>query len=200
MQAIATTFELCGEVKLTKEKLKIIERSLSKYTDDEIQMSLDSCLERVKGRLSLSDIISNIPRKPNERPGADEAFAKLPRHESQSVVWTVEMATAYGQVAELLAVDPVGARMAFRDHYTRLVDVAESMGIPAKWEFSGGTDKSHRETVLKNAIDSGLLEPEYARKLLPQKEEQQKEKLLSGDQENISEYIQKLKKQMGIKF
>lgn len=199
LSMIATAFELTGS-SLSEEGLEMVEDALSGYSDDDILLSLKLCLKQVKGKIGIPDIISRIPKTANMRPGADEAFAALPRSEFESVVWTPEMARAHGEVFELLRTDPVGARMAFREVYNRLCDESEAKGIPVQWEFSGGTDKAHRELVLKDALALGKLGKSYVKKMLPVHDEPINENLLNGETENLSDYIKNLKQKMGVNF
>ena len=70
------------------------------------------------------------------RPTDEEAWAiaLLSRDEADTVVWTQETAEAFGLCASVLdGGDEVGARMAFRDAYNRLVSDARLAGRPARW-------------------------------------------------------------------
>lgn len=103
---------------------------------------------------------------PDGRPGADEAWAMLPyQDEAASVVMTEEMAEAFGIAREVD--DKNGARMAFRDAYTRIVERNKRAGIAPKWFPSLGDDKQGREIVLTEAARLGRITHEQAAKLLP---------------------------------
>ena len=65
--------------------------------------------------------------------GVEEAWAIAlkSRDETETVVWTTEMAEAFDRCRPVLdAGDEVGARMAFKDTYNRLVDEARRAGRP----------------------------------------------------------------------
>lgn len=95
------------------------------------------------------------------RPQDDEAWAMalLSVDERETVVWTDEMAQAFAQCQVVLAAgDEVGARMAFRDAYNRLVAVARAAGRPTHWQVSQGWDMERRALALNKAVLGGLLE------------------------------------------
>lgn len=100
------------------------------------------------------------------RPGADEAWSMLPFDEAQSVVWTDEMAQAWGIAAPCMP-DKVAARMAFRSAYERLVAEVRQRGVRARWTASLGTDKEARREALERAVTDGRISQEHATGLLP---------------------------------
>lgn len=94
------------------------------------------------------------------RPTADEAWAiaLTSRDEADTVVWTTEAAEAFAICTPILNMgDEVGARMAFKDAYNRLVMLARASCQPAKWDVSLGWDKTKREAALERAQVAGLL-------------------------------------------
>lgn len=94
------------------------------------------------------------------RPGAEEAWAAVVRgsDESQTVVWTDEMARAWGVARSVLdAGDEVGARMAFKEAYSRMTAEARRERRPAAWTASLGFDLQQREAVIAQASAAGLL-------------------------------------------
>ena len=116
-----------------------------------------------------ADIIQLIDKiRPDGRPGADEAWAMIPRNEATSVVMTEEMSEALGIAQPLLNEgDQVGARMAFRDAYNRIVDANKRSGVKPKWFPSLGWDKQGRESVLIEAVRLGRLTQSHVTGLLP---------------------------------
>lgn len=95
------------------------------------------------------------------RPDENEAWAQslISRDERETVVWTQEMAEAFGTARPLLeSGDEIGARMAFKDAYSRLVTAARAMGRPAVWNVSAGWDAGLRQVAMKKAAAAGLLE------------------------------------------
>jgi len=140
-------------------------------TDDLMNFELpviEKALHRVRRecrQLIPQEIFSRID---DGRPNVEEAWAMLPRDESQTVIWTEEMAEAYGVCSALLEEgDKVAARMAFKEKYAALLAQAKAEFKPAKWSATLGTDKTAREDALELAVETGKLSAEHARQLLP---------------------------------
>jgi hypothetical protein len=95
------------------------------------------------------------------RPDENEAWAVAltSQDEAETVVWTGEMAEAFNLARPLLATgDEIGARMAFKDAYKRLVSEARALNKPACWSVSAGWDAARRQVAVQRAIVAGLLE------------------------------------------
>lgn len=104
------------------------------------------------------------------RPEADEAWAIALRasDESITVVWTAEIASAYEAARPVLdAGDEVGARMAFKAAYGRIVTEARAVGQAPRWVASLGHDPEQRADVLHAAVSAGLLPAPHVQALLP---------------------------------
>ena len=92
----------------------------------------------------------------------------IPKDEHGSAVMTEEMAEAYGIAAPLLNEgDKYGARMAFKEAYTRIVESNKLSGISPKWFPSLGRDKEMRTTVLQEAVRIGRIGAEHAERIIP---------------------------------
>jgi hypothetical protein len=94
------------------------------------------------------------------RPGAEEAWAiaLTSRDEANTVIWTAECAEAFTLCRPILAMgDEVGARMAFKEAYARIVAAARAARQPATWTASVGWDKTQHAKVLTRAVAAGLL-------------------------------------------
>lgn len=94
------------------------------------------------------------------RPGAEEAWAIALRgvDETETVVWTAETSEAWA-VARLVhaAGDEVGARMAFREAYGRLVEGARHSRQPVQWVVTEGHDAQRRRVAITAAVQAGRL-------------------------------------------
>lgn len=104
------------------------------------------------------------------RPSADEAWAVAVRaaDESDTVVWTTEIQTAWGMSKPIFdRCDEIGARMAFRETYNRLVAAARSNGVPAAWSVSEGFDPAKRIRALELAERAQQLPHDRVVALLP---------------------------------
>ncbi len=157
---LAATAELCG-APLSVPALALLALDLDTYPEPAIRAALRRCRMEHRGRLTAEAVISRID---DGRPGPEEAWAMIPRDESGSVVWTDEMAAAYGIAAPLLAQDePIAARMAFLEHYRAAVAKARLDGVAPRWWPSYGFDPRDRERALAEAADKGRI----GREVLP---------------------------------
>lgn len=95
------------------------------------------------------------------RPGAEEAWALALRSadEGETVVWTQECAAAMGICSSILtAGDEVGARMAFREAYGRMVAEERRACRPPQWMASLGHDVERRARAIADGAARGLLD------------------------------------------
>ena len=107
------------------------------------------------------------PNAPGGHPTANEAWALVlsSTDEAETVVWTEHIAEAAGIAQPVLdAGDEVGARMAFRDAYERIL--RERPETP-RWFPSLGNDLARRAEALDRAVRAGLLTQSHAAGLLP---------------------------------
>lgn len=111
-----------------------------------------------------ADIITILTSR-DGRPTADEAWSMIPRSEDDSVMWTDEMARAYGMAAPLLERgDPIAARRAFIDRYESEVAAARRAGTPINVTPSWGRDAAGRGPALTRAMEVGMLSQASAAK------------------------------------
>jgi len=112
-----------------------------------------------------------VVRLADGRPNAEEAWSMVARSlndEGLTIVWTEEMAAAFG-VALGLQDDRVAARMAFKEAYEQAVTAARRQGKPAKWSASLGHDPMGREGPIVEAVKLGRIGADHAVMLLPNK-------------------------------
>lgn len=174
LQAIAVTAELTN-TELSAAAARVLADDLARYPEAQVLGALVRCRKELKGRMSPADIITRLA---DGRPGAEEAWAMIPRDEMGSVVWTEEMREAYGVAAPLIAEnEPITARMAFLERYRALVQAARDAGVPVRWTASLGYDTRGRERVLLEAVEQGKLPREHAMMLLPNRDTAATEKL-----------------------
>jgi hypothetical protein len=165
IQAVAVTAELCGRT-FSEAAARVFVQDLSRYPESQVIAALGRCRREVKGVLTVSDVVSRLE---DGRPGIEEAWGMIPLAESQTVVWTDEMAEAFGAALPLIErKDNVGARMAFKEAYTKAVMRARDQGKPANWSASIGFDPAARAAVLQAAVNEGKLPLEWARQHCPQ--------------------------------
>ena len=104
------------------------------------------------------------------RPEPDEAWAIAlrSRDERDTVVWTQECAEAFAVAMPVLeGGDEVGARMAFKAAYARVVDQARREALPAAWITSLGHDPQQREAAVTEAVRTGRLALAHAAAIVP---------------------------------
>lgn len=138
---------------------------LSEYDLATVQTALIGHMrDPINGKFSPkpAHIIEQIQRaeKDDGRPGPEEAWALslAAMDESDTVVWTRECAQAWGACRPVMNLgDEVGARMAFREAYTRLVADARSNRDPVAWEVSEGFDRDKRRIAVCSAVESGRI-------------------------------------------
>jgi hypothetical protein len=153
------------------------------------------CLDKVRGRFTPkpADIIEQIEGSAanDGRLSADEAWAVAltSRDEADTVVWTQEMAEAFA-LCQSVFPDEVGARMAFKDAYNRLVAQARAASRPAAWGVSLGWDTRKRERSLTKALDAGLLDAPMVAGLLAPPDG------IAGADQAAQAQIEKIKKMM----
>jgi hypothetical protein len=164
LQAVAVTAELCGRT-FTEGAARVFVEDLAGFPEQAVLRALARCRREVKGILTIQDVVSRVD---DGRPGPEEAWAQMPFDESQSVVWTDEMANAFGVARGLLDEgEKVAARMAFKEAYIRLVGEARDAGRPVSWSPSLGYDANGRDAVLADAVAKGRLTYEHAQDLSP---------------------------------
>lgn len=102
------------------------------------------------------------------RPTSDEAWAIAIQlqDESATVVSNDEISQAWGAARDIMP-DRVGARMAFKQAYERLIAEARANGRPVKWFPSLGMDVQGREGPLQEGVRKGLLLENHVKQLLP---------------------------------
>lgn len=163
IEALRGTAEIYGR-QLSPGAAAMFLADLSRYTADQVLKALSRCRIDLRTFPTVSDIVSRID---DGRPGAEEAWAMIPKDEESSVVWTEEMQCAYATARALLAEDPIAARMAFRETYVKLVADAKAVNRPARWSPSFGHNKLAREQALHIAVQNGRISVDEAQVLLP---------------------------------
>lgn len=108
------------------------------------------------------------------RPGVETAWAMCPKTEEVSVVWTVEMAEAFGLCRQLLRDgDEIAARMVFKENYPAMVSAARAANVPVQWTPSLGWDQADRVRALSEAIEKKRISSQHAFALLgPERQEE----------------------------
>ena len=140
-------------------------RALSAHPLAAVQAGLDAHVkDPQRGRFAPlpADVLAQIDAAASNdgRPGAEEAWAiaSSSRSEWETVVWTAEIAQALAVCRPVLdSGDDIGARMAFREAYTRMVDEARKARRPAVWTVCEGWDAQRRAVAISAAVECGRL-------------------------------------------
>jgi hypothetical protein len=164
VEAITLTAEVCG-LALSPAAAEMLARDLADFNEAAVLAALTRCRMELQAPLKISDILERLE---DGRPDVDEAWAMMPKTELASVVWTDEMAQAWGTASPLLnAGDVSGARTAFREAYTKAVLLARIKREPARWMPSLGSDVASRKSVLLDAVQKQWLSAAHAAELMP---------------------------------
>lgn len=131
--------------------------ALAEYSFVDVEKSFNTHIKSSKFFPTPSDIIQNIPRPMNSHVGADEAWqvALNAMDESTSVIVNNEILQARECAMDIYySGDKVGARMAFRDAYNRII----LQSPKPTWFVSLGHDKDGREHVKAKFEEMKLLD------------------------------------------
>jgi hypothetical protein len=156
-----------GQV-FTPERLRVNAEDLI----DIPQGALLIAFQRARRELEFAPGVADIRRfaiaeEEGDRPGVELAWAMCPRSEEASVVWTSEMAEAFGMCRSLLMNgDEIAARMVFKEQYPFIVSRARATHLPVEWIVSLGWDQGDRVRALSDAIQRKRITAEQALGLL----------------------------------
>lgn len=118
-----------------------------------------------------ADILRQLPSDPKATHlTSDEAWslAIAAADERNTVVWSVPMQGAWFVASPIYeSGDKVGARMAFKGAYERLVTESKARGEPVRWVVSLGWDKAQRDGVITQALQLGRIEESQVYAYLP---------------------------------
>lgn len=151
-------------------------RALATYPLDVVRAAIDGHVkDSQRGQFppKPADLIAQIEGAAGNdaRPGAEEGWAIAVQafDESATVMLSEEISEALSIARPIFDIgDEVGARMAFKEAYARLLALARSSGVAAKWWPSLGSDVQGRQEVLERAVTQGFLPANYpALKALP---------------------------------
>lgn len=160
---IIDALTVCAEITgadMSVGAARVMAQDLARYPHQQVIGSLARCRRELRNRLTLADIIARLD---DGRPEPEEAWSIVAgslQDESVTVVWTQEMAEAFG-IALGLSGDRVAARMAFKESYEKAVAESRRAGKPVSWSISLGHDRHGRDGPLLAAVAKGLLALEH---------------------------------------
>ena len=153
------------EFKPDEMTLGIWWKMLCAFDLTQIQAAFEQHLKGPKGEFTPkpSNILQYLDAmNPDGRPTPDEAWAMMPRSESESVIMSEEMGEAMGYAQPLLDCrDQVAARRAFIDAYSRIVEKNKLAGIKPKWFPSLGDDPGGRMPAIAEAVRLGRISTQH---------------------------------------
>ena len=169
VKAIGVTAELTG-TSLSGAAVAMMAKDLTAmHREEAILRALTRCRKELSRPLTAGAVFERLAED-DGRPSGDEAWAIALQSsdEAETVVWNGEIQKAMAAARPILeAGDKIGARMAFRDAYERIVRNNREVGIAPVWEASLGWDKERRALAIETAHSLGLLSSPQVVSLLP---------------------------------
>lgn len=168
VEQLIGTSELLGQ-QMSPAAAAMLADDLSAYPRELLAKAMTRVRTEHTGRLTPKAVLDRIDEVMG-RPGANEAWAMASRalDERDTVVWTGEMAEAWGVARDVAAGgDMVGARMAFISAYERLVRTARDERRLPEVTVSIGWDGELRGQAVEKAVQLGYLSAEKAAEHLP---------------------------------
>lgn len=143
--------------KIPQERVSVYWEALKHLTLISIKTAINRHIQDAdRGRYFPvpADITHQLPKALDPWLSANEAWAACPKDESASSAMCAEISGALTMAQGLVnAGDMIAARMAFIEHYNRLVQVAKDEGRNPEWFPSYGFDKETRCLADAEVID-----------------------------------------------
>lgn len=168
---IGGLLELYGQQASTT-KVNIYWSTLGQYPIDSLRRAANTWVRKSEFMPKPADLINLMGGSSNHlSPDEAWAIAILASDETNTVVWTNEIAKAWAQ-AEIVYKngDKIGARRTFIEAYERLVNESMMSGRISEAFVSLGSDKAKRADAINHAVFTGLLTQEKANYYLPKPE------------------------------
>lgn len=169
LKALAVTAELTGTV-FTESAIKVLAADLVQFDEHQVMSALRRCRRELTGHLTVAAILSRID---DGRPTPEIAWSQIcALTERDTIVGPTEQIEAFAAVSNMIdAGETIPARMAFLERYKSLVARAKDEGGSAQFRVSPGYDPHQRDSVVRQALETGLLTDQQAlphiRGLLP---------------------------------
>jgi len=171
LAVIGGLLELYGQQASTT-KVNIYWSTVGQYPIESLRKAANAWVRKSEFMPKPADLIKFMSGAGNHL-SPDEAWsiAILASDETNTVVWTNEIAKAWSQ-AEIVYCngDKIGARRTFIEAYERLVNESMMYCRPIEFFVSLGNDKSRRVDAINHAVFTGLLTKERANYYLPKPE------------------------------
>lgn len=163
------TFATCRQPLPDGEVLSVYWAKLEPFPLEAVAAALSKHLDVSSFAPTPAEILKHLPKRGDDRPEADEAWAIAIRaaDEQETVVWTTEIAEAWAVAQPVFHGDEIGARMAFKAAYARIVERNRGVNAAPEWVVSQGHDSARRKEVLAQAVREGRLQLEHAKAAVP---------------------------------
>jgi hypothetical protein len=162
VKAVMVTAELTG-TNLSEPAAVALVEHLSEYDTAAVLAALHRCRLELKGALTLAAVLDRLD---DGHLGPEQAWALVAGlRESQTVVWTHEIAAAWLTIRHLT--DRVAARLAFLEDYRQRLAKARSCHQAPRWQVSEGEDATQRRTPILEAMEARRLTPAQVQAALP---------------------------------
>ena len=165
--AITTEYELKP---FNPQRVEMWIDALQNFPHGSVMLSVKNHMRTNHFKPQLADIIAGCAAQLDSAwIGADEAWAMIPKSESETAVLTSEMTEAMVACDPLIAQgDLVAARMAFKDTYLRITTKAKIEGLKPAYFVSLGHCRTSRNSVLSKAVREKKIDLDYAISLNPE--------------------------------
>lgn len=150
--------------------LQVFWAKLERYPLDMVLRAISRHVDVSEFAPTPAGLLKHLPAESDGRPAADEAWAIAlrSRDERDTVVWTQECAEAFSAALPVLeGGDEVGARMAFKAAYARVVERNRAAGAKPQWLMSLGHDPALREAAASDAVRTGRLSIAHVSAVVP---------------------------------
>lgn len=155
-----------------------------------------------------ADISAQLPNELNAWLNANEAWAACPKDESVSAAMCDEISQSLFIAQDLINMgDMIAARMAFIEHYNRLIEDAKRENKKPKWFPSYGDNKEGRQIADRQVIErSNLALPSDQKMALPEPEsvkqieyKDTQKPATESDPKKASEFLDQIKSKLNMR-
>ena len=163
MTAFAATAEMLGK-SFTDHQLILFAESVEKYDQKQFMDALRRVREECKF-FSLAEVISRID---DGRPDPEEAWSLVRFDDSETMVMNDDIGKAMGVArAAYEEGDKLGAKLAFKEKYAKVVAEARANAKPVNWFMSLGSNASGYAEPVNAALAAGRIDKKTAKQCLP---------------------------------
>ncbi|WKZ84188.1 hypothetical protein N5B55_10360 [Ralstonia pickettii] len=166
---LSRTFRTLRQPVPEPEILDVWWAKLAPYPIEAVAAAFSKHLDVSRFAPTPAEILEHLPKRGDTRPEVDEAWAIAIRaaDEQETVVWTTEIAEAWHVAQPVFHGDEIGARMAFKAAYARIVERNRGLNAAPEWVVSQGHDSARRTEVLAQAVREGRLQLANAKAAVP---------------------------------